>query len=256
MSGTAIALYRAAFVARHTRQPADRSAVVAEPGVCGVVSPDEERTIRLLVVDDRAFDRLAADVPAARRGSVSVFDTAPRCDELLRGQPGWHADRPATAMVRRDLHAVPDPALPDGLAVRAVNRLPSDAADGVPLDEAAAVAIASDPGIAAPADAFAAFLRALPPPVRLFAAVDAGGAARATSGMDVFGEETRIFFVNTAPGWRGRGIGAAMTVEALRAAARSGARRASLDATDAAASLYRRLGFEAAGRLSRYTRAG
>lgn len=255
MSDSAIDLYAASFVARHERGPAGRYGVaLAEPGVRGVVRAGDEATVRLLVIDDRAYDRLAADVRTARKGSAHVFDTAARCDALLRRQSGWKPQRPSTAMVHRDLPGVPDSPLPDGLALRPVDRL--EAAGGVPLDQAAAVAKASDPGIVEPAGQFAELLRRLPPSVRLFCAIDADGVARATSGCDVFGEETRVFFVNTAPGWRGRGVGRAMTVAALQAAARSGALRASLDATDVAVSVYRRTGFEAAGRLTRYVRAG
>jgi ribosomal protein S18 acetylase RimI-like enzyme len=157
-------------------------------------------------------------------------------------------------MVLRDIHAVSIATLPDGLILRPVKRLACESG-AVPLQAAAAVAIASDPGITQPADEFAEFLRALPSAVRLFAAVDEWGIPRATSGCDVFGEYARIFFVNTEPGWRRRGIGRAMTVEALRAAAASGARRAILDATDGGASVYLQLGFEDAGRLTRYSRA-
>jgi hypothetical protein len=46
-----------------------------------------------------------------------------------------------------------------------------------------------------------------------------------------------------------------MRVKALRDAASSGAGRAFFDATGDAASVYMRLGFEVAGRLTRYSRA-
>jgi ribosomal protein S18 acetylase RimI-like enzyme len=235
LTETAVDLYVAAFVARFGRADGD--------------------SIRLVVTDDRAYDRLTRDVPSARRGSVSVFETAPRCDEFMRAQPRWKPDRPSTSMVHEDIEAVPDAPLPTDLVLRPVNRVGPEPADGVPLAEAAAVAIASDPGITEPVAEFAEFLRGLSPSARLFAAVDDEGVVRATSGCEVFGEYTRIFFVNTEPGWRGRGIGGAMTVGALRVAARAGARRATLDATDAGASLYRRLGFESAGRMSRYFRS-
>jgi ribosomal protein S18 acetylase RimI-like enzyme len=253
VTGKAVDLYSAAFAARYSRAADGHLAPLIEPGVCAVV-PHDERTIRLLVIDDRAYGRLTTDVATAGQGVVNVFDSAPRCDEFMRRLPGWRAERPATAMVCRDIDAVPAATLPDGLVLRPVNRLGSQAPGAVPLGEAVAVAVASDPGIIEPADEFARFLRGLPSSVRLFAAVNGDGMARATSGCDVFGEDARIFFVNTEPDWRGRGIGSAMTREALRAAARSGAHRAVLDSTDAAASLYMRLGFEVAGRLARYSR--
>jgi ribosomal protein S18 acetylase RimI-like enzyme len=223
---TAVELYVAAFVARFAHPSAD--------------------SIRVVVTDDRAYDRLTRDVPRARSGSVSVFDTAPRCGEFMRAQLGWKPDRPSASMVREDIEALPAAPLPNGVVVRPVNR------GGPELAEAAAVAMASDPGITEPAAEFERFLAGLSSSTQLFTAVDEGGVARATSGCEVFGEYARIFFVNTEPGWRRRGLGAAMTVAALRAAGRAGARCATLDATEAGASLYRRLGFESAGRMTRY----
>jgi ribosomal protein S18 acetylase RimI-like enzyme len=206
------------------------------------------------VLDDRAYDRLSVDVPAAREGVVHVFDQASRCGAFMRGQPDWKAERPATAMARRDIHSAPAATLPDGLLLRQVNRLDSGTHDSVPLKDAVAVALASDPGITEPPEEFAGSLRALPPAVRLFAAIDAEGVARATSGCDVFGEDARVFFVNTQPNWRRRGIARAMTLAALRAAVTSGAHRAVLDATEAGAPLYTGLGFEIVGRFTRYSR--
>lgn len=250
----AIDLYCAAFVARQRHESdADPVAPLA-PGIHGSVGADGARVIRLLVTDDRGYTRLTTEVTAAR-GEVNVFDQASRCGELLRGRSGWNADRPATAMVLRRIQDVVNVVLPDGLVLRSVNRIATETPDAVALHDAVAVAIASDPGITEPADEFARFLTGLPSSVRLFAAVDDAGVARATSGCDVFDEYARVFFVNTEPGWRHRGIGRAMTVEALRAAASAGARRAFLHATDDGASVYRRLGFEVAGRLTRYSRA-
>jgi GNAT superfamily N-acetyltransferase len=157
-------------------------------------------------------------------------------------------------MVCRDVDCVPAVALPEGLMFRPVERL-APLEGSVPLVDAAAVAVAADSDIVDTPVVFARFLESLPGSVRLFAAIDEGGVVRATSGCDVFGEHTRVLFVNTDPRWRGRGIGGAMTAAALQAAARSGAQRAYLDATDVAVSLYRRLGFEAAGRSMRYVRS-
>jgi ribosomal protein S18 acetylase RimI-like enzyme len=250
-------LYSAAFVARYSRGSDGHRAPLLEPGVCGVVTADddERRMILLLAIDDRAYGRFETIVPTARQGIANVFDTAARCNDFMRAQPGWNAERPVTAMVCGDIQAVPAVTLPDGLVLRPVNRLTSEEPDAIPLEDAAAVAIASDPGITGTADEFAGFLRALPSSVRLFAAVDERGVVRATSGCDVFGDYARVFFVNTEPGWRRRGVGGAMTVEALRAAASTGARQAFLDATGDGASVYTRLGFEVAGQLTRYSRA-
>jgi GNAT superfamily N-acetyltransferase len=252
---TALDLYGAAFVARYSRGSDGHPAPLIEPGLRGVMAAHEEPTIHLLAIDDRAHGEFANLVPTGRQGVANVFETAPRCNEFMRGQPHWTAERPSTAMVWRDLRAVPSVTLPGGLVLRPVNRLASEATDALPLDDAVAVTIASDPDITGTADGFAEFLRALPSSVRLFAAVDEGGVARATSGCDVFGDYARVFFVNTEPGWRRRGVGAAITAEALRAAASSRARAAFLDATADGASVYTRLGFETAGQLTRYSRA-
>ena len=76
---------------------------------------------------------------------------------------------------------------------------------------------------------------------------------RATSGSGVFDEYATVIFVtHLIPDWRGRGIGQAMTAEALRAAQRGGARQAALDASDPGRLLYLRLGFKNAGTLTRF----
>jgi ribosomal protein S18 acetylase RimI-like enzyme len=158
----------------------------------------------------------------------------------------------ATAMVRRDLRSLPSLEPPAGLELRRVLRSPDDGSDGVLLEHAVAAAVRADPRIQAPGDAFAGHLRSLPSTVRLFAAVDADGVVRATSGCDALGEEAIVFFVNTDPEWRGRGLGQTMTVLALRASRDRCARRVSLDATGAARRMYERLGFESITKLARF----
>lgn len=247
-------LYRAAFAARQGHGLGACSAPLSAPGLDGVVCTEGPRVLRVLVTDDRGHDVLASEVAAAQQGFANVFERAARSDELLRGLPEWAADRPSTAMVLREIDPGSGSALPDGLDVRPVAVRGNGAPGAVALEDAAAVAIASDPGIAEPAAEFAAYLRGLPSSVQLFAAVGEDGVAHATSGCDVHGEHARIFFVDTEPTWRRRGIGSAMTAAALRAAAAAGARHAYLHATTDGASVYMRLGFEAIGRLTRYSR--
>jgi ribosomal protein S18 acetylase RimI-like enzyme len=254
MASTAVNLYASAFVARYSQEAGNTPAPLSEPGMHGVDCGREKGIVCLLVLDDRGYDRLATEVAVAREGLVHVFDCASRCNGFLRSNSRWKASRPSTAMVLHDISAVAIATLPDGLVLRPVIRLAREP-DAVALEAAAAVAVASDPGITETVDEFAEFLRGLPSSVRLFVAADEQGVPRATSGCDVFAEYARILFVNTEPGWRGRGIGHAMTVEALRAAASLGARRAVLDSTDGATSVYLRAGFEVAGRLTRYSRA-
>ncbi len=118
----------------------------------------------------------------------------------------------------------------------------------MPLEEAAATAMRAEPGIVGGLDAFADYLRSLPPAFRLMAAVDAAGAVRATAGSGAFGIHASVIFVDTDPGWRCRGIGSAMTSAALHAARQAGATQACLDASDAGMRIYLRLGFEVVGR--------
>jgi GNAT superfamily N-acetyltransferase len=157
-------------------------------------------------------------------------------------------------MVCRDLQIVPAPGLPEELTLRPVRRLLDDAPDGVPLQDAIQAAMLADPRIDDRLDVFADNLRSLPAATRLFAAVDDDGVVRATSGSVTLGFDATVFFVNTDPGWRGRGIGRAMSAEALRAARASGAHRACLDATDAGRRIYSRLGFEAVTAMTRFVR--
>jgi GNAT superfamily N-acetyltransferase len=157
-------------------------------------------------------------------------------------------------MVCRDLRTVPVVPLPDDLILRPVRRQSSDAPDGVPLREAAAIAMRADPTIRGDPDAFADYLRSLAPAFRLIAAVDTSGAVRATAGSGVFGIYASVIFVDTDPRWRGRGVGTAMTSTALHAARASGATTACLDASDAGLGIYRRLGFDAAGPVTRFYR--
>jgi ribosomal protein S18 acetylase RimI-like enzyme len=231
------------------RRPGQRA--VDEPGVRGLLSCAEDPLTRLLVTDDRGYDLLAALLPDTRAGMITVFEAAGRCAGLF--DDSVCKAESVAAMVCRDLQTVPAVPLPSELTLRRVRRLDDAAPDGVALEDAAAAAMLADPRISDPLDAFADYLRSLPPAIRLFAAVDGDGAVRATSGSGAFGTEANVMFVNTDPDWRGRGIGQAMTAAALRAAEGAGATQACLDATAAGLSIYRRLGFEVATRATRFT---
>jgi len=245
----AIDIYCDAFVEPNRHELDSDPVVEIASGIRGVAHT------RLLVADDSGYGRLVTEVACPRPGVVFVLDRASRCDRFLHDQPGWTAHATELAMVLRDIRAVTGTALPDGLDLRCVDRVGSGAPDAVPLKDAVDAAIASDPGITDSADRVAAYLSGLPPSVRLFAAVDETGIVRATSACHVFGEYTQVFFVSTEPDWRRRGIGSAMTAGALRGAASLGARSALLHSTADGASLYKRLGFEALGMLTRYSYA-
>jgi ribosomal protein S18 acetylase RimI-like enzyme len=235
-------VYVAAFAARCDAKRGPGQPVLDAPGIRGLLEP-----ARLLVSDDRAYDTLAG--LRLRTGMVNVLAAAPRCAELLGA---WTA-KPLTAMVCPDLRSVPVLPLPDGLALRPVRRLPGDPVDGVPLEAAVEAAVAAaDPAIDDTPEEFAAYLRSLPPADRLLAAVDRDGVVRATSASGAAGTAASVYLVNTDPAWRRRGIGRAMTAAALHAARESGARRGSLDSTEAGLSIYRRLGFEAVGAITQF----
>ena len=144
-------------------------------------------------------------------------------------------------------------ALPNELTLRPVRRLSGDAPDGVPLEDAIAVAALAAPALDEPSAPLAAYLRSLPPAFRLLAAVGEDGAVRATSGFGLFGSQTNVIFVNTDPGWQLRGVGRAMTAAALRAAQDAGGRQAYLDASNAGLSIYHRLGFETVARMTQFS---
>lgn len=225
------------------------------PGIRGLVSADGESPTQLLVLDDRAFDMLCAVLPLASAGTVRVHEAAARSSELLRRDGTWTA-KAVTAMVCRDLRAVPDLSLPPGLTLRPVSRVPEDPADAVPLTDAVAAAGRAAPAGEVSTAALLTYLRSLPEGARLLAAVDDDDAVRGTSGSRTFLSEAYVFFVNTDPGWRRRGVGLAMTAAALRYAAKSGATRASLDASGAGIPLYRRLGFTAVAEMTQFSRSG
>lgn len=225
--------------------------MVEAAGMCGVLAGPEDPRAQLLVTDDEALELLAEMLPEIQAGMIRVFGRAPRCAQFVTNRLGWRFGA-ATAMVRDDLHTVRSPsALPTELTLEPVRRLADDGG-GVALADAVAAAMSAAPGIEDPPEVFAEFLRSLPDSFRLLAAVDRDGKIRATSGYGVFDQYATVIFVNTDPDWRGRGIGQMMTAQALSAAQRAGATRACLDASDVGRSIYLRLGFRAAGRLTRF----
>jgi ribosomal protein S18 acetylase RimI-like enzyme len=259
---SSIEVYVAAFIARcdasgrsEGQVVIGRSAggVVDEPGLHGVVSSSADSPTRLLVTDDRAHDALAALLADACTGTITVFAAAPRCTEILTHRRGWQP-KAVTAMINRDLRSVPEEPLPTGLTLRSVRRADDDPSGDVPQNDAVAAVLLANPSSDDDPDRLANHLRSLPPTTHLFAAVDDAGAVRATSGFGTFGTYATVFFVNTDPGWRRRGIGRVMTATAMRSACHAGASQAGLDGADAAIAIYRQLGFEIAARATQFFR--
>ena len=243
MPNASIDFYIAAFVARCNAMRDATCQMVHEPGVHGLVSFSDHAPTQLLVTDDHADEVLAALMPILRPGTIRVFAAAPRCTRTVASDRRWKA-KPVTAMIRRDLLTLPEDPLPSGLMLRPVRRVADDPIDGVPLEDAVAAVRLANPSDDDAPDVLAEHLRSWPAATRLFAAVDVDGVVRATSGSGTFGSEATVFFVNTHPGWRRRGIGRAMTAAALHSAQKAGSSRACLDASDDAIPLYQRLGFE------------
>jgi ribosomal protein S18 acetylase RimI-like enzyme len=240
----AVDAYVGAFRERVAAMRAPGQELIDEPGIVGLIGRSAETLDgRTLVTDDRALDLLSERLPALRARVVNVFTGAEACHRLVSATGDYRSEA-ATAMVSNDLDAVPDLSLPDGLTLRAVSRTPGDV-DGVPLEDAAAAALRSDP-TAAPTgslDGFVEYLRSVPNAL-FFAAVDDNGVVQATAASANWNSVTGVFFVDTVAEWRGRGVGTAMTAAALRAAAAAGATRAYLDSSNLGLSIYRRLGFE------------
>ena len=241
-------IYSDAFIARGRFDLETRPTIQTTPGIRGVA------LIRLLVTDDSGYERLVAELAGPWRGVAMVFERAERCHELVRNSPGWNGHS-EMAMVHRDIRAMTSASLPDGLRAKPVNTAFAQSLDGVTPEGAAAVAVASDPDVPDSPAGVAAFVKGMPASVSVFAAVDAEGIAHATAACQVFGEYAQVFFVNTEPAWRRRGIAMAMTFEALRAAAALGVQRAFLHATEDGLPVYRRLGFEEAGMVTRFSYA-
>jgi GNAT superfamily N-acetyltransferase len=126
----------------------------------------------------------------------------------------------------------------------------------VPLADAVAVAGRASPAGEVSTAALVTYLTSLPAATRLFAAVDDNGKVRGTSGSRAFRTDAYVFFVNTDPGWRRRGVGLSMTAAALWSAAESGATRACLDASGPGVPLYLRLGFTPAAQITQFSRSG
>ena len=243
--------YADAYIRRAVATSGRDATVIDAPGLHGVLG-GQGAGVSLLVSGDGGRERLEAVLAPAPRGVITVLDGAERSLALIRDDPRWHA-KPISMMVCRDLAAVPEAQLPGGLQCRPVAVAGPAMEDEIDLPAAIAVAVVADPNTSAQAptqmlDQF----RAMRPQPSIGAAVDTDGIVRATCGVRVTGPDASVFFVNTDPAWRRRGIGRAMTAQALRTAHRSGATVACLNASEAGASIYRSLGFQAAGTATQF----
>lgn len=255
VQAAAVDVYVACFQARCGELRGPASELVDQPGLHGLLSSTAQPRTRLVVDADEAHAALVPIMAHAPEGAtLTVFHTASRCRRLLDDDPVWRG-RVATAMIARSLAgSVPRP-VPAGLTIRAVQLGCTDPRSGVALEDAVDLAIRADPPAEPDATtSFVTYLRSLGSSLRLFAAVDDAGVVRGTSGVGVFGACAHVLFVNTDPAWRGRGVGTAMTAHALLNAHDRGADTAHLDASADGLHVYERLGFEAVGQLTQFTR--
>jgi hypothetical protein len=88
-------------------------------------------------------------------------------------------------------------------------------------------------------------------PIRLYVGY-AGGEAAAASELTVGGGVAGLYGISTLEAHRRRGYGTAMTLRPLRDARAEGLTHAVLQASDAGAGVYRRIGFEEFGGITEY----
>lgn len=228
-----------------------------EPGLLALLGTSPELLDgRVLVTDDRAAGVLHDRVADLSARVVNVFAGAERCAATLAAEAGYRHE-PAVAMVHARLAAIDEIDLPDGLTIRPVSTASRATPHEVLLEAAAEAAMRSDPGAAPMADlaGFVGYLRSVPN-AHYVVATDDEGNVRATAAAAVFGSTTSVYFVNTDPAWRRRGVGAAITAAALRRAAGAGAERAVLDSSALGRPIYRRLGFQVVSETSLFLREG
>jgi GNAT superfamily N-acetyltransferase len=234
----------------------DGQQLVDEPGIVALLGTSPQALDgRALVTSDDALEVLQEHLSGLSARVVNVFAAAQACHRLL-SETGAYRLEPCTAMVHGDLGSIRALDLPDGLSLRPVSRA-SDPSEGVALEDAAAAALRSDPSASPVADlaGFVGYLRSVPN-ARYLAATDSEGVVRATAAAAVFGSTAGVFFVDTEHAWRGRGVGTAMTVAALRTAVEAGADNACLDASELGLSIYLRLGFTPVSATTLFVREG
>lgn len=247
-------IYVAGFLARCDVLRQSGQELVDRDGLHGLLCKDATQPTRLVIDDDAAIDALPRIVAQISSGTLDVFHAAAGCRDLLESERSWQR-RTATAMSMRDLVMVRPAELAGQLVIRPVQLPNSEVAAGVPLHEAVALAeLADPPDDDAETGQLVKHLRSLTPAVRLFAALDAGGSVRATSGVGLFGTFAHVLFVNTHSDWRRRGVGGAMTAHALVDARETGASAAYLNASPDGTGVYERIGFETAGQVARFSR--
>ena len=157
-----------------------------------------------------------------------VGEAGPLAEELRR--QGWRLEEEEPALVLTDPPATP-PHLPPDLTIRPV----ADEASLADVRGLSAAAVRHIPSLAAATD----------PAVALFVGYVAGRPV-ATARLTCLGPFAEIHSVNTAPAFRRRGFGTALTWAAIAEGAHRGCTSAMLTATAMGYPLYVRMGFQSA----------
>ena len=121
---SAVGVYADAFRRRATVTAQFGGTLIDHPGLVGLQQDDGR--VNLLVVDDDALSLLTGLLGAEPRGVIRVLPAASGSRASLEARPRW-ATESLTAMVCRDLVAVPDVPLPDGVVLRPVSLEPGRA---------------------------------------------------------------------------------------------------------------------------------
>src|SRR4051812_34767792 len=131
--------FRARVVAM--RKPGQE--LVDRPGIIALLGTSAQALDgRVLVTSDHAAPVLHDRLPDLSARVVNVFAAAETCHDLVSATRDYRSSS-CTAMVHRDLARVPGTELADGLRLQPVALSPGSA--GVPLEDAAAAALRSDP---------------------------------------------------------------------------------------------------------------
>ena len=178
---------------------------------------------------------------------VGPADAPPDLGRRLE-DAGLAASETELAMAARLSMLRADGAAPDGLEIRRV-ATPGELSDYARINAANWTPPDRDVirfyELAAP--------RVLAPgsPIRLYVGY-AGGEAVAASELTVGGDVAGLYGISTLESFRRRGYGTAMTLRPLLDARSEGLEMAVLQASDAGAGVYRRIGFEEFGGITEY----
>ncbi len=225
----------------------ERSSVVRMPGVLASVSPaTPERSI---------FNSVAAAGTAALAAALDDLDAIYR-GAAVRAWTGWVPDRDReTAALLAERGHVLD-AAPRSMALDLDDLRPASLPDGVDaaVGDMATIGPINDRAYGIEGAGWAAAMDSEPAVEADAALALAGGEPVACAAVLERGDDACVTAVATLPDHRGRGLAGGLVSGLLAAAARRGARTASLQASGAGAPVYERLGFADVGFIELWER--